>query len=346
MPAFSTAKLAGLQLKAENIWRDSMQNASYVAEVQGLTAIRANQTATITPLTDKNKNYKVRVNWLDKSTITASDLGVNAGNNCDLDEPLLDAAGKEYKLDTFLKSGFSVNEDQMQDGIYSKEEAIAGGLLAAMKNLDELVSVKMMAKTDSYAGKNRYLGPYTESNGQTQVGRANYNAQFFAYLAQASIVNRMRSNFLIDNGSLFQAKFIADASAGDANGKGTAALFNTKNIYFDLFNMSGAGLTTDTLMINRGALAFTFKSRFTPQPRELTGKVNQTRYSVESPNLPGVTYDVYYTMKCTVNTDEESDRFGEDEIVHIWRFVFRGGLFLNPEGVGTGNTGVLAFNVS
>lgn len=345
MPAFSTAKLSTLQLKAETIWSDSQQNASYVAEVAGLQAIRANQTATITPLADKDKNYQVRINWLDKTNIVATDLGTNAGNNCDLDEPLMDAAGKAYKLDTFLKSGFSVNEDQMKDGIYNTDEAIAGGLLAAMKALDEKVCAKMMAKADSYAGMNRYLGPYTQTGGQTMVPAANYNAPFFAYLAQASILNRMRNSFLIDNGSLFQAKTIADASAANLDGKGTANLFASKQIYFDLFNMAAAGLTTDTLMINRGALAFAFRTKFQMVPRELAGKVNQTRYCVESPNLPGVMYDAYYTMKCVVNADATSDRYGEDEIVHVWRFVFRGALFLNPEGVGTGNTGVLAFNV-
>lgn len=346
MPAFSTAKLAGLQLKADNIWQDSQQNASYVAEVAGLQAIRTNQTAQITPLQDPTKNYQVRINWIDKSGVTAVDLGANAGNNCDLDENPLDAAGKPYKLDTFLKSGFSVNEDQMKNTIFSKDEAIAAGLLAAMKALDEKVAAKMMAKADSYAGTNRFLGPYTQSTGQTQVPANQYTAAFFAYLAQAGILNRMRNSFLIDNGSLFQAKYIADAQSANADGKGNAALFNSKSIYFDLFNMAAAGLTTDTLMIARGALAFTSRAKFEAAPRELTGKVNQTRYSVESPNLPGVRYDVYYTMKCVVNADATSDQYGEDEIVHVWRFVFRGGLFLNPEGVAAGNTGVLAFNVN
>jgi hypothetical protein len=110
-------------------------------------------------------------------------------------------------------------------------------------------------------------------------------------------------------------------------------------VYTDMFNMAAAGLTTDALMIRRGALAFASRAKYSEQPIEYGGEVNQTRYSVASPTLAGVRYDVYYTIKCTVVPG------GEDEIVHIWRFVARFGLFLNPEGVETGNTGVLAFNV-
>lgn len=340
MPKFTTAVLANVQLKAERMWRDNQNAASYTTEVAGLTAIRENQTAVITPLQDSDKKYVVSINWIDASMIAARKLNEdNAGNNCDLDGVELDAKAKPLALDSFYGTDFKVNEDQLRDKIYGTDEVVSMGIMAALRALDEKVAVVSMAKADSYAGINQYVGTYSQSNGQTQVPQAAYTPAFFAYLQQAAILNKMRSSYIIDNGTLFQQQVIANANAANGEGKGAAALLGSLKVYTDMFNMASAGLTTDNLMIRRGALAFASKSKYSETPIEYGGEVNQTRYSVASPSLPGVRYDVYYTIKCTVVPG------GEDEIVHIWRFVSRFGLFLNPEGLATGNTGVLAFNV-
>jgi hypothetical protein len=341
MAKFSEATLANIQLKAERVWANNQNAASYTTEVEGLRAIRENQTATIEPVTDSKKNYVVRINWIDASMIEARQLNEdNAGNNCDLDGVELDAKSKPLALDSFYGTDFKVNEDQLSDKIYGTDEVVATGIMAALRALDEKVAAVCMAKADSYAGKNLFLGKFTEVAGQTQVPTASYTPAFFAYLQQAAILNKMRSSYIIDNGSLFQQQVIALSSAGVGENKSAAALLGSLKVYTDMFNMAAAGLTTDNLMIRRGALAFASKAKYNEQPIEYGGEVNQTRYSVASPGLPGVRYDVYYTIKCTVVPGEE------DEIVHIWRFVSRFGLFLNPEGVETGNTGVLAFNIT
>jgi hypothetical protein len=340
MPKFVTAALANIQLKAERMWANNQNAAAYTTEVEGLRAIRENQTATIDPLEDSNKKYTVKINWIDASMIEATQLNEdNAGNNCDLDGVELDAKQKPYELDSFYKTEFKVNEDQLRDKIYGTDEVIQVGIMASLRALDEKVASVSMAKADSYAGHNLFPGGFVETNGQTQVPRANYTPAFFAYLQQAAILNKMRSSFIIDNGTLFQQQVIANANAANGEGKGAAALLGSLKVYTDMFNMAAAGLTTDNLMIRRGALAFASKVKYGQTPTEYGGEVNQTRYSVASPSLPGVRYDVYYTLKCVVVPGQE------DEIEHIWRFVARFGLFLNPEGIAVGNTGVLAFNV-
>jgi hypothetical protein len=340
MAKFSEATLANIQLKAERVWANNQNAASYTTEVEGLRAIKENQTAQLEYVADSKKKYKVRINWIDASMIEARQLNEdNAGNNCELDGVELDAKSKPLELDSFYGTDFKVNEDQLSDKIYGTDEVVSTGIMAALRALDEKVAAVSMAKADSYAGINLFPGTFAQATGQTQVPAAAYNPAFFAYLQQASIMNKMRSSFIIDNGTLFQQQVIALSNAGVGENRGAAALLGSLKVYTDMFNMAAAGLTTDALMIRRGALAFASRAKYSEQPIEYGGEVNQTRYSVASPTLAGVRYDVYYTIKCTVVPG------GEDEIVHIWRFVARFGLFLNPEGVETGNTGVLAFNV-
>jgi hypothetical protein len=329
MANFSTAQLANIQLKAEQMWSDGQQNAAKKAEVEGLKAIINNQTARIAPLEDSSKDNSVTINWIDTSAIVAE----VAEDNCTIDGAALDAKPKTYALDIKYKSDFKVNEDALRSTIYSKEEVAAAGIADALRVLDEKMATVALAKADAFAGTNVYPGIGTYATGTTTIPAASYNQTLFAYLAQVSVMNRMRSSYLIDSGTLYQQYLNAQFNAGNGEGKGTNAMFNSMPIYFDLFNMAAAGIANETLMINRGALAFASKVRYGSAPTEYGGNVNQTRYSVASPTLPGVRYEAFYTLDCTGN-----------QISHIWRFESNAGLFLNPEGQATGNTGVLAFN--
>jgi hypothetical protein len=80
-----------------------------------------------------------------------------------------------------------------------------------------------------------------------------------------------------------------------------------------------------TFMVAPSAVAMKTKTRNPDVPTLIAGTVQQTRYTIASPNLPGVKYDVYYTLTCkTIN--------GKANIVHSWRIETNGGIFLNPEG--------------
>ena len=330
------------------MWSDGQYQADYVAEVEGLRAIRENQTANIQPLADRSKNYEVKVTWLDSSAIAPSNLGNSGGNNCDLDEPEIDAKATVYEIDNFWKDGFSVNEDEVKDSIYSVEELMARGMVDALNRLDEKVSVVSVGIADTYSGKNLYPLQYTYNavTGQTEVPAAEYTKpEFFAYLRQTTIMNRMRNTYIIDSGTLYQDQLIADANSANSDGKGAARLYQSFKIYQDMLGMVQANLTSDLLLINKGALAFGHKTKYTAAPTEYGGKVNQTRWSVASPNLPGVRYDAYYSLKCVApKTAGAKGTAGEETILHTWRFIARFGLWLNPVGFKEGNTGVLSVN--
>jgi hypothetical protein len=149
----------------------------------------------------------------------------------------------------------------------------------------------------------------------------------------------MSDAYLIDNGNTFEAYQIAQFNAGQDTGKGVVTAFGDMPMYFDMFGFAKAGLTTDALMIQRGALAFASRVRFDAVPEYLGGDINQTRYSIASNALPGVRYDVYYTMKCIANEDDPT----EENTVHTWLIQARFGLFANPS-LDT-QTGVVGFDI-
>jgi hypothetical protein len=332
---FSPAELCEIKVKVSTMWKDAQVMNQYKANVTGLTAIRANQTARITPLESNEKDYKVSVKWITTGNLVVS----NAGPNCELEEPELAAASKSYALDSFRSTGFSLNEDDLKSTIYSKEEVVAQATLAALKILDEDVARICMAKADGFIGTNAFTGGRTVTNGKVQLAANLTPQQRYAYLAKARILNKGNASYLIDNGTTFEEFQIAQYNAGNNDGKGVVTAFGDLPMYFDMFNMAAAGLTTDALLIDRGALAFASRTKFTATPAEPGGEILQTRYTVKSPNLPGVEYDVYYTLKCVPN-----DNGVDEDTLHIWRFVARFGLFLNPTD-GSGKTGVLGFDI-
>jgi hypothetical protein len=332
---FSPAQLCEIKLKADTMWKDAQVYSQYKAEVTGLTAIRSNQTAEIAPLSDPTKNFEVSVKWITTGNIVVK----NAGPNCELEGPALGAASKAYALDSFREVEFSINEDDLKSTIFTKEEVIAKGLLAALKALDEDVARISLAKVDGFIGTNVFTGGRVTANGKVQLAANQTPQQRYAYLAKARILNRSRTSYLIDNGTTFEDYQIAQYNAGNNDGKGVVTAFGDLPLYFDMFNMAAAGLTTDALLIDRGAVAFASRAKFNAVPEELRGEINQTRYKIASPNLPGVFYDVYYTMKCVPAANGI-----DEETVHVWNIVSRFGVFNNPTD-GSGKTGVLGFDI-
>lgn len=339
MGVFTPSQLLETQLKVDTIWKDSQVNQFYKAEVEGLRAIRENSAATFEALTDTTKNNTVSINWIVTTGLVATEGVVD---NCIITGPTVASDKKVYALDMFPKVDFSLTEQQLKDSILSKEEVVAKAMLEVLRVLDEQLATRAMAKTDAYAGANLFLqanGGYPLTlAGKTQIPTAAAAVDVFAYLNQAMILNRMRGAFLVENGTMYQQQLVAGFNSGNLNGQGTQAAFGSMKIYNDLFNMNAAGLTTDALLISRGALAFVHKARFDAVPVYIAGNVNQTHYSVASPSLPGVRYDVIYTMDCAPGLV-----VNDTDIKHTFRVMANAGLFLNPTRT-PGNTGVLAID--
>lgn len=332
MADFSASELVGVQLKAEKMWNDGQFKQDYVADVDVIKAIKERQTARITELENPEKDYDVAVNWLDTSAVSA----IDAVSNCDIDEPTVGSKSKPYALDIFKKSGFSFSEQDLRTNIYGREEAVAMGTLRAMMELDNAIATAVAAKAVGYAGTNLAPGAHSYAAGVTTVAAAKYNRSLMASLLLTARKNKMRNPFIVEAGELYEDYLNAGFDAANSNGGGDAARTKALQTYFDLVNFAAAGTPVDLLLINQGALAFASKVHYGSTPVAIGGDVNQTRYSVASNNIPGVSYDVFYKTKC-------ANIGGKDHITHHWRFEAKAGLLLNPEGEAAGNNGVLAF---
>lgn len=322
--AFTTAELAAAQVKLDQMAKDTVLMKQYEPQAAGLLKMLQNQTATLneaaTLLADSEKNRlggtKVYMNWVTTSGIVEEAVTTN----CTLSEPALGSASLAYDLTAEFKTGFSIDTDSIKTSIYTTEELIARGMLAAMQVLDEGWAKRFIAKADAFGGVNAYTtATAVYAAGKTTIPSANYNEQLFPYFAHAAEVNRMKSYFVVDGGELFNGKFLADMNGANGEGKGTKNLYDAFDITFDLVNFSRSAVTSNTMLIDRNALAFVTRTKYNNTvPMDV---VNQKRYKVASKTLPGVFYDVYYQESCDVSGN----------IVQTFTLQTRGDLLKAPE---------------
>lgn len=336
---FSPSALLSIKLKAEQMWTDSRLAQDFKANAAAAVAVKANSTATFRELENPEKENQIVVNFINPCAVTAEDCE----SNCDLTEPELETGGKTYTLDLCKKTGFSVNAEKLRTNSYSVQEVAARGLAQAIKVLDEWWSQQVLVKLKAFAGINVSPEPFTYAAGTTTVPAANYNVSLIPEIMMDAMMNKLGNAFYIDNGGLWVPYTNAQLNAGNLDGKGDAARIAQLRMYFDPFNFGPAGLTEDTFAVSTSAVAFVTKTRNPDTPEVIGGQVQQTRYTVPSSVIPGVKYDVYYTLKCTTVN-------GKANITHSWRVETNGGIFLNPEGcpvVIGGNTytptGVLSY---
>ena len=328
---FSESELVETILKADAMWSDAMLNADYIAETGVLDAIRAEQTANLKLLEDPEKDRDVRVTWLGTCNNTVRTI---TNNECTIGGAEISSDSKTYSMATRKAYDFTVDETVWRTNNHSMSEAVAVSFLLADKALTDEVSQAMVAFIETSKGENQVndgIGTVNVVSGDTDIAAANWNERMFAYLYRIAKQNKFTNPFLLSGTNLFEDQFIAEAMVGNSDGKGALALFRSMRKYFDLFNIDTVNSPDlKTYMINRGTLAFASKNYYNPEPVVYK---SQDRYSIQSRNMPGVTYDVYYTNRCVGNTMKH------DFSVHL-----KYGLYLNPVGCTADRTGIIAFN--
>lgn len=337
-------KIMKIRLKAETMWKDSALAQEYRPNTDTAIAVLKNQTSRFTELTNKDKDTTVTVTWIDPCGRVVADCD----NSCDITGPSPSSDSLDYTLDLCKSTSFSINHEILRTNEYSAVELIAGENILAINALDEYWSQQLLVKLKSFAGYNAFLNGFTQANGTTTIPSAQYNAKLYSYLVKAGILNQMPNSYMIDNGGLFMPFLDAEIDGKNAEGGGNAlrAAQISGKLTFDMFNFPKAAITEDTFEVAPGAVAFKTKARF-GKPEYLDGKVGQWRYSVKSLSLPGVEYDVISQLVCQVNNVTK-----QEEIVQAFKYITRGGIFLNPKGcpitVGEDtfqSTGVLSFSM-
>jgi hypothetical protein len=323
---FSCADLVMIQVKLDQMWADSAVKQDYTANCVALQSIIQEQTAQF-PQLKTEKDTQVKIAWLNHCDDTVSDCT----NDCIVGGDELSADCKTYELDICKTTGFSVKEKALRAGIFSKEELIAKAMLQKLKIMDEQLTQTVVSALDTYTGVNQFLNGFTTSGNDTVIPATYWTPDLFAYFYQTMIMNKHTNSFMLSGSNLFQAEWIARMNMSNSEKAPDMAKMNTIRKYFDLFNMDSVLGTKKTFTIDKGAVAFVSKNYYPSTPIQYIG-AGQTRYSVPSKNLSGVTYDVIYTNDCTNN-----------EITHHWSFYVKAGFFLNPTGCNSDNTGVLSF---
>lgn len=324
---FSPSALATINVKASQIWADSAINKEFIAQAKALQFLKEEQTAEIVPLEDSEKDNTVKVQWVTTPDFAPED----ATTECTIGGTKAESKAKTYTLGTPKMVEFAVDEKVMRSSIFSREEVVARQMMKAKKSLDEFLAKAVLSGIDSFAGDNVMSSEskYKVFNGDTYVNDADMNANMFSYLLRLKERNKLADPFFLSGQQLFDPFYNAQKAFNNADGKAELNKFNDIRMKFDLSNFSLQSLDHKLFLIDKGAAAFFDKVYYSERPIEYKGSVGQTRYSVESDNIPGLRYDVIYTMSCTGN-----------EITHKWRLTANYLVAQNPYN-GT-NTGILS----
>lgn len=324
MPTFTASELQRINLMAEANGTDGRLEAEYKPYADAALAVLQNQTATFEPLLDRNKDNKLAVVFLDTCDIVDEACVVN----CAIDGDPVKSTAVEYTLDLCRKVDFSVDETELRGNTYDMQQVAAKAQAKALKALDEYLNTQTLLRLKQFAGVNVAPSPYVfnAANMTTQVPYAAYQSpKIVTQMLRQAYMNKMGTPYYIDNGSLWDAWQDAKFDSGNGEGKGNAARIAQLAMYFDLFGFAKAGLQEDTFMISNGAVAIGTRVTHSDTPVEMLGNVQQTWYTVSSPTLPGVKYDVFYTYRC-------DNVGGKAHIVHAWRYELNAGIWKNPNG--------------
>lgn len=324
---FSETQLVAIQAKADAMWLDRAQKEDYVAQVAVALAVLEQQTAKLQMLQGK-KDRTVKVSW-----VNACELDDSAVTNCTFPTTELSTNIEEYELTSERQVGFTVNEHDFVDNTYDREEIVAKGLLMSSRILDEWWAAQIVAAINASKGVNEVTaGKGAVSGTDTYIIPAYWNADLVAYFNRVAIMNRIMSPYLLSGANLYESVWNAAYERAQAGDESKILKFGAMQIYFDLFNIDAANdPDLVTYLIGRGALAFVTKAYYDPTPIVY---FDQSRYSIESYNIPGVRYDVHYTNECDSNTDW---------MTHSFKLKTLGDVFLNPVGCTSTRTNVLSF---
>lgn len=329
---YDCAKHLEIKAKVTEIWvNESVINKEYVADVEAALAIIEGQTARFEVLTQPEKDREVKVWWVDDCD---QEDPVACTDQCVLEGEEIGTSCANYGLTECFEKSFSITEEQFRTSILSKEEVVARALIKKLLLMDQFWAAKGIAHLNASAGVNKYDEVYDVVGNTTYIPAASWNPDLFGYLETAQWFNKLSMSSMLSGTLMRQYWWKVMMEQSDPTG---ASAFRKLNS----FGQPRFDRRMDTILGEKGmflwdknSVAMVTKARhlaYGATGRELIadgGK--QLRTTIQSPNLPGVTYDLTYQEKCV-----------NDDISHVWKIVSRGDLFLNPLGCDNDRTGVL-----
>lgn len=332
---FTPALLQKVIAKMDSIWKDNQTVNDYVAEVEVLRAIRAEQTATLREIENPEKDKVLKIIWVADCNTGVVDCEDGEDDQfCDWTGPQAEARSKDYALDECQTVAFTIEESVFYTSELNQEEVLAKQFMARMKELEEAMARKTVAKLNSFAGVNQYTGGIGVVDDVVTYIAPNYwTPDMYGYFSLVARKNKLNNPFLIHGSNLYMQNWNAPYIAANANTKDGEPKLRSIRSYWDIFNIDevNEGIKR-SYMIAKGAVAFANKARYPKNsPRVYQfGK----RWSIQSNSLPGVWFDVFYKERC-----------GNDEqVFYDFKMRAKYGVYLNPFGCNEDVTGVLLFD--
>lgn len=325
---FSETTLLSIRAMIDKIKMDDRVMQQYKARVDSVNIMPKVQTADISLLSAKEKDYEIEVEWMNSCGIEDQEC-----TSCTVGGAELSTNTQKYKLELCREVPFTVNRRTFIDNDFGYEEAIAKGLLQADVKLSEYVCQQLIATILANMGVNAFnvageIG--TVVGNTTTIAHADFTAAAIPYILKVMNYNRFTNPTTLSGNLLFNAWQLANFNSGNLDGKGNEAMFKSLDMNWDIFNFTALNLNDYMFAISQGSLAWASKCYY-GQAVEDYGKEGK-KWSIPSQFIPGFSWDVHYNTGC------DSDLIKED-----FKVKAKFGIFNNPAGCEANNTGILSF---
>ena len=325
------ALLSESNIATEQAWTNSqMQIETDDVQSETFDTLLENQQKLgdgfVTKLTDANKDYDVKVNWIDFCGTAATDGDTEVC--ADIDETPAPGKEKQYSIGQTVKVTYSVDESELAGSFKDKAEVLAKTQKNAFKELVQRLNLKsdlFLNANIGYNAGNEFAKTGTTSN----VPEAEYNVSLAPRIMKEMLYNKVPNAFIVDGGTLYLPITNAGIDGANGEGKGNATRSKIFKTTVDIHGMAGAGLSDCTFAVAPYSYAFVSKNYYKNRkpvydPDMGTGK---WKYSVPIPKY-GIRADVVMQRKCI---DGTKDRF---KYVFVAKIHYE--FLVNPEGCTVG----------
>jgi len=329
---FTPSALMEINAFATQVFSDDVRRADVTPESEAARVILSLQTAKFEMLKDPEKDREIKLYWSQNCELSVdddTDQCIVAGSEAGSDS-------KTYGITNRKKVEFKVKREEFRTNMLDRQMVVARQFAEALKAMDEHIAQFVPAWLEDNLGTNVYYSDrgFTLSGGYTIIPAASWTPDLMSYFVQVQRKNRLGAAFMLSGDLMWNATWKAMMEQANADGKGAANKMGSFQIFHDHFNVDSVIGAKAMFIVNPSSVALVSKSRYSAVP--ITDPmIQQTRYKISSPSLPGVEYDVIYTAECS-----------GDDIIDKWKIVSRYDMFLNPTGCTAGRTGILGMKCS
>jgi hypothetical protein len=329
MPSVTTAQLNAINLLIEEGWADSQQmidsSALDSTTVDKMyTAQKGMLGSAMRVIEDPNKDYDLKIWWIDFCNESATDGGTDPCDTIDAAQAGVDS--KPYKIESSIEDKFSMDEADFFGSFLDKGKFVAQNLNQKITNMVNRLNIKALAFLHGNAGLNKG-GVYTANgSGQYEVDSAEFaSTNVVTKMLFDAQMSRVLSPFIVDGKNLWSTVLNARLNSPNGEGKGDAAramLFgNVVNDPQGFAKVSDVG--DSTFLVSPAAYHLAFKNYIPNSVPEYDAAADKWKYSIELGRY-GARIDVFMQRVC-INATKNHYKF-------VWLLKLHYDFFANPYG--------------